>query len=73
MIRLSPPWHKVAILKLLQGCDKVVARLSQGCHNAPCHKLGTTLYFETVAKLLQGGGKAVTKVLSQLCIVVTSL
>ena len=30
--------------------------------------LVTTLYFETVARLLQGGGKAVTKALSQPCI-----
>ena len=30
--------------------------------------LVTTLYFETVVKLLQGGGKAVTKALSQPCI-----
>ena len=34
--------------------DKVVTTLAQGCHNAflqPCHNLGTTLYFETVARL----------------------
>ena len=46
---LAQPWHKVAtmlfynlvtalaqpcILKLSQGCDKVVRTLSQGCHNA---------------------------------------
>ena len=30
--------------------------------------LVTTLYFETVVRLLQGGGKAVTKALSQPCI-----
>ena len=51
--------------------DKVVTTLSQPWHNAflqPCHHLGTTLYFETVARLLQGGDKAVMKALSQLCI-----
>ena len=30
--------------------------------------LFSTLYFETVAKLLQGGGKVVTKALSEPCI-----
>ena len=43
--------------------DKVVTTLSP-----PWHNLGTTLYFKSVARLLQGGGKAVTKVLSQPCI-----
>ena len=81
MTRLSQPWHKVAtmlfynlvttlaqpcILKLSQGCDKVVRTLSQGCDKVvrtlsqgcpnivtrlPQCNLVTTLYFETVARL----------------------
>ena len=35
----------------------------------PQDYLVTTLYFETVARLLQGGGKAVTMALSQPCII----
>ena len=49
------------ILKLWQGCYKVVARLSQGCTNIVTRLSQCTLYFETVARLLQGGGKAVTR------------
>ena len=45
--------------------DKVVTMLF---YNLVTTTLGTTLYFETVARLLQGGGKATTKALSQPCI-----
>ena len=45
----------------------MVARLSQGCKIATMH-LVTALYFETVVRLIQGGGKAVTKALSLPCI-----
>ena len=61
----------------MQPCDNlgttlyfetVVTRWWQGCHKVATMHLVTTLYFETVARLLQGGGKAVTKALSQPCI-----
>ena len=48
-----------------QGQDHTeMTRLSQPCHKVATillYNLVTTLYFETVARLLQGGGKAVTK------------
>ena len=54
------------IMKLWEGCDK--AMLYEHCHKVATMHLVTTLYFETVERLLQGGGKAVTKALSQPCI-----
>ena len=62
------PCVTTCILKLSQGCDKVVARLYEHCHKVATMHLVTTLYIETAAWLLQGGGKAVTKALSQPCI-----
>ena len=48
MARLSQSWHKVATMLFYN----LVTTLAQP---------DTTLYFETVARLLQGGGKAVKR------------
>ena len=56
------------VARLSQGCTNIVTRLYEQCHKVATMHLVITLYFETVARLLQGGGKAVTTALSQPCI-----
>ena len=58
------------VARLSQGCTNIVTRLYEQCHKVATIHLVITLYFETVARLLQGGGKAVTKALSQPCIMI---
>ena len=55
-----------------------MTRLSQPCHNLGSrllfyNNLGTTLYFETVARLWQGGGKVVTRLSQGYTNIVTRL